>query len=69
MGERRCGSTVLDLDASVSLEVNALTLPEDVWGRGGVAPQFLTSTLDGSEWSSSRSLPLLPRQCISAGGT
>jgi hypothetical protein len=27
---------------------------KDVWGSGEIAPQFLTSTLDGAEWSASR---------------
>jgi hypothetical protein len=26
---------------------------EDVWGSGGIAPPFLTSALDGGEWSAS----------------
>jgi hypothetical protein len=26
----------------------------DIWGSGGIAPPFLTSTLDGGEWSASR---------------
>jgi hypothetical protein len=26
---------------------------EDVWGTGGIAPSFLTSALDGGEWSAS----------------
>jgi hypothetical protein len=28
---------------------------EDVWESGGIAPQFLTSALDGGEWLASRS--------------
>jgi hypothetical protein len=24
---------------------------EDIWGSGGIAPPFLTSTLGGGEWS------------------
>jgi hypothetical protein len=28
---------------------------EDVWGNGGIAPPFLTSALDGGEWSGGRS--------------
>jgi hypothetical protein len=27
---------------------------DDIWGSGGIAPPFLTSTLDGGEWSASR---------------
>jgi hypothetical protein len=27
---------------------------EDMWGNGGIAPPFLTSTLDGGEWPVSR---------------
>jgi hypothetical protein len=27
---------------------------EDMWGSGGIAPPFLTSALDGGEWSASR---------------
>jgi hypothetical protein len=30
------------------------TKGEDVWGSGDIAPPFLTSTLDGGEWSASR---------------
>jgi hypothetical protein len=26
---------------------------EDIWGSGGIAPSFLSSTLDGGEWSAS----------------
>jgi hypothetical protein len=29
-------------------------LHEDVWGREGIAPAFLTEALGGSEWSASR---------------
>jgi hypothetical protein len=27
---------------------------EDIWGSGGILPPFLTSALDGDEWSASR---------------
>jgi hypothetical protein len=27
---------------------------EDAWGTGGIAPPFLTSALDGGDWSASR---------------
>jgi hypothetical protein len=27
---------------------------EDVWGSGGTVPPFLTTALDGGEWSASR---------------
>jgi hypothetical protein len=27
---------------------------EDIWGSGGIAPPFLTSAVDGDEWSASR---------------
>jgi hypothetical protein len=29
------------------------TCHEDIWGSGGIAPPFLTSALDGGEWSTS----------------
>jgi hypothetical protein len=31
------------------------TRHEGIWWSGGIAPQFLTSTLDGGEWSASLS--------------
>jgi hypothetical protein len=33
---------------------------EDIWGSGGIAPPFLTSELDGSEWLVSCPLVALP---------
>jgi hypothetical protein len=45
-----------EVKAKLSLYVISYTLlHEDVWGSAGIAPPFLTSELDGSEWSSSRS--------------
>jgi hypothetical protein len=32
------------------------------WGNGGIAPPFLTSALDGDEWSSITLLSLYPRR-------
>jgi hypothetical protein len=39
--------------------VNKVKIPpvlrhEDIWSNGGIAPPFLTSALDGGEWSASR---------------
>jgi hypothetical protein len=34
---------------------------EDTWGTGGIAPSFLTSALDGGEWSVSRPSRFTPR--------
>jgi hypothetical protein len=36
------------------LVLNQLTPRHDIWGTGCIAPPFLTSALDGSEWSASR---------------
>jgi hypothetical protein len=33
---------------------------EDIWGSGTVAPPFLTSALDGGEWSASRPCRFTP---------
>jgi hypothetical protein len=33
---------------------------EDVWGSGGIITPFLTSALDGGEWSASRLGPFTP---------
>jgi hypothetical protein len=35
---------------------------EDIWGSGGTAPPFLTSALDGGEWSASRPGRLTPEE-------
>jgi hypothetical protein len=32
------------------------------WGSGGIAPPFLTSALDGGEWSASRPGRYTPRE-------
>jgi hypothetical protein len=32
------------------------------WGSGGIAPPFLTSALDGCEWSASRTGRFIPRE-------
>jgi hypothetical protein len=37
------------------------------WGNGGIAPPFLTSALDGGEWSSITLLPLYLRYPLEAG--
>jgi hypothetical protein len=34
--------------------INLILCYEDVWGSGGRTPSFLTSALDGGEWSASR---------------
>jgi hypothetical protein len=33
---------------------NKTSAHEDVWGSGGMALTFMTSALDGGEWSASR---------------
>jgi hypothetical protein len=33
---------------------------EDMWGCGGIAPPFLTSTVDGGEWLASRHFRFTP---------
>jgi hypothetical protein len=40
--------------AKLSSVLNYAPYHEDVSGSGGIAPQFLTSTLDVGEWSASR---------------
>jgi hypothetical protein len=35
---------------------------EAYWGSGGIAPHFLTSALDGGEWSASRPGRFTPRE-------
>jgi hypothetical protein len=34
---------------------------EDIWESGGIAPPFLTSALDGGEWSTSHPGHFTPR--------
>jgi hypothetical protein len=34
--------------------INQAPLHKDVWGSVGIVPTFLTSALDGGEWSVSR---------------
>jgi hypothetical protein len=34
--------------------MNQASRREDVWGSGGIAMAFLTSSIDGREWSDSR---------------
>jgi hypothetical protein len=38
---------------------------DDVWVSGGIAPPFLTSALDGGEWSASRPGRFTPREIAS----
>jgi hypothetical protein len=38
---------------------------EDVWGSGGVPPQFLTLVLDRGEWSASHAPTAFPRRISS----
>jgi hypothetical protein len=35
--------------------INSALCPEDMWGNGGTPPLFMTSALDGGEWSALRS--------------
>jgi hypothetical protein len=37
-----------------------------VWGSGGIAPLFLTSVLDGGEWSASLYGPFIPKERASS---
>jgi hypothetical protein len=34
------------------------------WGSGGIAPPFLTSTLDGGQWSASRPCRFIPGEIV-----
>jgi hypothetical protein len=59
-----CGKTCLGchfgklrMKVKVKLPLCSITTPtlhEDVWEEWGIAPQFLTSALDGNEWSALR---------------
>jgi hypothetical protein len=40
--------------------LNEASRHEDEWGSGGIAAVFLTSALDGGEWSASHPLTSLP---------
>jgi hypothetical protein len=40
--------------------INYALCHEDILGSGGIAPSFLTSSLDGGEWSDSRPMSLYP---------
>jgi hypothetical protein len=40
--------------------INSALCHEDIWGSGGIAPPFLTSALDGGEWSASRPCRFTP---------
>jgi hypothetical protein len=40
--------------------INEAPRHEDVWGNGGITSLFLTSALDGGEWSASHPLSLYP---------
>jgi hypothetical protein len=42
--------------------VNYAPRSEDVWKSGGIAPSFLTSALDGSEWSASSHCRYIPEE-------
>jgi hypothetical protein len=39
---------------------NSIKIYRNVWRSGGTAPPFLTSTLDGGEWSASRPASFTP---------
>jgi hypothetical protein len=45
--------------------INEALCNEDIWGSGGIAPPFLTSVLDGGEWSTSRHRRFTPGEIIS----
>jgi hypothetical protein len=40
--------------------INSALCHEDICGTGGIAPPFLTSALDGGEWSASRTCHFTP---------
>jgi hypothetical protein len=40
--------------------INQTSYHEDVWGNGSISPPFLTSALDGGEWSALRSCRFNP---------
>jgi hypothetical protein len=51
--------TRVDYGSHVKIElslclINYALCHEDIRGRGAIAPPFLTSSLNGSEWSASR---------------
>jgi hypothetical protein len=39
----------------------------ETWGSGGIAPPFLTSALDGGEWSASRPGRFTPKKKVTGG--
>jgi hypothetical protein len=49
---------------NVKLSLQYAVRHEDVWGSGGIAPSFLTSALDGGEWSASCPCRFTPRKII-----
>jgi hypothetical protein len=44
--------------------INLAPHNEDVWVRGGIAPLFLISALDGGEWSASRPCHFTPEETV-----
>jgi hypothetical protein len=54
-----CDEPTMRVKLSLCLIIEA-PCHEDVWGSGGVSSPFLTSILDGSEWSASRSGYFIP---------
>jgi hypothetical protein len=48
--------------------INYALFHDDLWGSGGIAPSFLTSALDGGEWSLSRPGRFTPDQDRRLGG-
>jgi hypothetical protein len=42
--------------------INYAPRHEDVWGSGVIATSFVTSTLDGGEWSASRPGRFIPEE-------
>jgi hypothetical protein len=47
------------VNLSLCLIIYALCY-EDIWGSGGITPLFLTSVLDGGEWSASHACRFTP---------
>jgi hypothetical protein len=63
--EARLKGRVRVSNSGAAVEVVAVVMlnyPEDTHGSGGIAPQFLTSVLDGVEWSPSSPSSFTPRK-------
>jgi hypothetical protein len=48
------GDVVHNLRCNEILHIEFFLCHEDLWGSGGIASPFLTSAVDGGEWSASR---------------